>query len=239
VIESASEQSYYDYVDEYVFAPAGMTRSGSLPEETAVPDLSVGYTAAGGPVRPNTDTLPYRGTPAGGGYTTVEDVWRFATALIGHRLLDQTHTALVTSVQANARWSGPCVCYGFFERRIYGIRSFGHSGGAPGMSAELAIYPDSGHIVAVLANMAPPSPKTPARSSIAGCRSHRRKKPLAASTRSRICLPGPNPVPSIWPAMSGCCTRSSLRPAPLARQPPRVQEERLGLQGDQRPHIDG
>ena len=156
MIESASEQSYYDYVDEYVFAPAGMTRSGSLPEETAVPDLSVGYTAAGGPVRPNTDTLPYRGTPAGGGYTTVEDVWRFATALIGHRLLDQTHTALVTSVQANARWSGPCVCYGFFERRIYGIRSFGHSGGAPGMSAELAIYPDSGHIVAVLANMDPP-----------------------------------------------------------------------------------
>jgi len=33
----------------------------------------------------------------------------------------------------------------------------GHTGGAPGINAQLDIYPDSGHIVAVLANYDPPA----------------------------------------------------------------------------------
>jgi hypothetical protein len=90
----------------------------------------------------NTDVLPYRGNPAGGGYTTVEDLWRFAVALTGLRLLDARHTTMVTSGHVEAGWGGRCVAYGFFERHIYGIRSFGAGGGAPGMSADLTIHPD-------------------------------------------------------------------------------------------------
>ena len=33
-----------------------------------------------------------------------------------------------------------------------GVRSFGHSGGAPGMNGDLRIFPDSGYVVAALAN---------------------------------------------------------------------------------------
>jgi CubicO group peptidase (beta-lactamase class C family) len=40
VIENVTGQSYYDYVDQHVYAPAGMTRAGALPEDTAVPDLA-------------------------------------------------------------------------------------------------------------------------------------------------------------------------------------------------------
>jgi len=36
----------------------------------------------------NTDTLPYRGTSAGGGYSTVEDLLKFASAVENHKLLD-------------------------------------------------------------------------------------------------------------------------------------------------------
>lgn len=157
VIEAASGQSYYDYVDEHVFTPAGMTRTGALPEESAVADLAVGYTTEDGHDRPNTHTLPYRGTPAGGGYSTVEDLWRFATALTGHQLLDAHHTALVTTPRGNVGWVDRWFGYGFFETTIWGVRGFGHKGGAPGMSGDLAIYPDSGHIVAVLANIDPPA----------------------------------------------------------------------------------
>jgi CubicO group peptidase (beta-lactamase class C family) len=158
VIEAVSGQNYYDYVDEHVFAPAGMTRSGALPEESAVPDLAVGYTrhdTEDGHERRNTDTLPYRGTSAGGGYTTVEDLHRFATALTDHQLLDARHTALVTTAQGNVGWDGRCAGYGFFENPVWGgtQRTFGHNGGAPGMSGDLGVFPDSGYIVAVLANM--------------------------------------------------------------------------------------
>jgi CubicO group peptidase (beta-lactamase class C family) len=166
VIEKVSRQDYDDYLDQHVFAPAGMIRTGALPEESAVPDLAVGYTtythehgynAEDGHERPNTDTLLYRGTPAGGGYTTVEDLWRFATALIGNRLLDAHHTALVTTAQGNAGWEGRHAAYGFFQNMVFGrIFTYGHKGGAPGMSGDLGIWPESGHVVAILANMDPP-----------------------------------------------------------------------------------
>ena len=42
--------------------------------------------------------------------------------------------------------------YGFGESVEGGVRSFGHSGGAPGMNGDLRIFPDSGYVVAALAN---------------------------------------------------------------------------------------
>ena len=68
-----SGQSYYDYTRTHIFEPLGMNSTGNEPEVGHVPNLSVGYTHMGprpgppGPLRPNTDTLPYRGTAAGGG----------------------------------------------------------------------------------------------------------------------------------------------------------------------------
>src|SRR5262249_43768245 len=72
VIERVSGQSYYDYVLEHIYKPAGMTRSGSEPESEAVADRSIGYMRRPGVSgwTPNTATLPYRGTSAGGGYST-------------------------------------------------------------------------------------------------------------------------------------------------------------------------
>ena len=48
VIAKVSGQSYYDYVRDHVYRPAGMTSSGSEPEDQAVSDRSVGYTRMGG-----------------------------------------------------------------------------------------------------------------------------------------------------------------------------------------------
>jgi CubicO group peptidase (beta-lactamase class C family) len=100
VIEAVSGQSYYDYVSAHVFAPAGMSSTGSEPESSHVAGLSIGYMRANGRVVPNTATLPYRGTSAGGGYTTVEDLQRFAAALVSHRLLDAHFTELLVTGKA-------------------------------------------------------------------------------------------------------------------------------------------
>jgi len=60
VIKRVTGQSYYDYVRQHVYAPAGMTTSGSLPDSEAVADRSIAYTKAPGTTAsvPNTDTLP-------------------------------------------------------------------------------------------------------------------------------------------------------------------------------------
>lgn len=158
VVEKVSGESYYDYVRDHIFKPAGMTASGSAPEGEAAENRSVGYTKFGGKNMwtPNTETLPFRGTSAGGGYATVEDLVRFADALARHKLLDAEHTKLLTTGKVTARGPGK-YAYGFFDGETDGVRSFGHGGGAPGMNGELQIYPQSGYVVAVLANMDPPA----------------------------------------------------------------------------------
>ena len=110
VIEKVSGESYYDYVRKHVYAPAGMTSTGSEPESAAVPDRSIGYTDEDGKLKPNTDTLPYRGMSAGGGYSTVEDLLRFANALQQHKLLDaEVHGAAHHREGRHARQRTP-VC---------------------------------------------------------------------------------------------------------------------------------
>jgi CubicO group peptidase (beta-lactamase class C family) len=151
IVEKASGQTYYDYVRDHIFKPAGMSGSGSDPEDVAVPGRAIGYMQEKGAWVPNTGTLPYRGTSAGGGYTTVRDLLRFATALTGHSLLDATHTALLTTGKVETPRGGR-YAYGFEDTIDGGVRSFGHSGGAPGMNGELQIFPESGYVVAALAN---------------------------------------------------------------------------------------
>ena len=157
IIEKVSGQSYYDYVREHVYVPAGMTSTASDPESQAVSNRSIGYTQmdAGGQLKPNTDTLPYRGTSAGGGYSTVGDLARFATALEQDKLLNAHYTELLTTGKAGTPENG--YAYGFGDRKMNGMRCFGHGGGAPGMNGDLEICPGTGYVVAVLANMDPPA----------------------------------------------------------------------------------
>jgi hypothetical protein len=53
--------------------------------------------------------------------------------------------------------NGAKYAYGFEDERKNGAGAVGHSGGAPGMSGDLRIYPHSGYIVAVLSNLDPPA----------------------------------------------------------------------------------
>jgi CubicO group peptidase (beta-lactamase class C family) len=156
IIERVSGQDYYDYVRVHIYKPAHMRDTGSDPEDQPVPQRSLGY------MRPpsatdwasNNETLPYRGTAAGGGYSTVRDLHRFVVALTGGTLLNRTSLDLLTTGKVEG---GPGrYAYGFGDVSVGGVRWFGHSGGAPGMNGDLRVYPQAGYIIAVLANQDPP-----------------------------------------------------------------------------------
>jgi CubicO group peptidase (beta-lactamase class C family) len=132
-----------------------MTSTGSEPESVAVPNRAVGYTDENGRVVPNADTLPYRGSPAGGGYSTVGDLVKFAQALEHHVLLDAEHVEMMTTVKPESTQGNYGFGFGVFDRN--GTRCFGHNGGAPGMNGDLEICPSNGYVVAVLANVDPPA----------------------------------------------------------------------------------
>jgi D-alanyl-D-alanine carboxypeptidase len=152
VIEKASGMSYHDYVQRQVFEPAGMTHTGSLPETDRVEARSSGYMRVGGRWVSNADTLPARGMAAGGGYSTLADLLKFAQALQSGKLLPKVRLDEATTAHTAGGWYG----LGFMAPAD-GAKWYGHDGGAQGMSTVLHIYPDSGYTVIALSNIDPPS----------------------------------------------------------------------------------
>jgi len=158
VVEKVSGQDYFDYIREHIYRPAGMTNSDSYDLEVDTPNLAIGYTNQGlggpspGPRRNNLFMHVVKGGPAGGGFSTVEDLAKFAAALQGHKLLDAEHTDLVLKGKVPAFGPDTKYGYGFMERVESGKRVVGHGGGFPGISGQLDIYRDQGYVLAVLSN---------------------------------------------------------------------------------------
>jgi D-alanyl-D-alanine carboxypeptidase len=153
LIEQVTGGSYDDYVGDHVFRRAGMRSTGALSESVVVPDRAVGYlrSSPGSDWVPNTDTLPWRGTAAGGGYSTVGDLLRFAQALESGRLISEA--MLADATRPHQQQYG----YGFGVQGQGSLRSYGHGGGAPGMNGELRIFPQLGYVVVSLSNLDPPA----------------------------------------------------------------------------------
>lgn len=152
IIEMASGMNYYEYIQKNIFAKAGMTNSGSFFKTEKVAKLAKGYEDG----KSNYDSMPVRGSAAGGGYSTPEDLLKFAEALTGHKLLDKAHTELVTTGKVDTGGNGK-YAYGFGDFNDNGVRSFGHGGGAPGINSDLIIFPESGYVVIAMGNFSPPN----------------------------------------------------------------------------------
>jgi CubicO group peptidase (beta-lactamase class C family) len=162
VIEHLSRESYQDYVREHVFKPAGMINTDNYNIDDDIPNLALSYTFMGnnmhplpvGQVRSNVFMSIARGGAAGGGYSTVEDLLHFSQALEGHKLLNQQYTDLDMTGKIVERKSGSVkYAYGLEEDLANGVRIVGHSGGAPGVSSNLDIYPDLGYTVVIMSNL--------------------------------------------------------------------------------------
>lgn len=156
LIQKTSGKSYYDFVQENVFAPAGMKSTASLAEEESVEQRSKGYMKKGDVWVDNKDTLPYRGTSAGGGYSTVGDLFRFALGLHSGKLLDRKLLQEAIRVQEKPPRGNMGYGYGFIVETSP-VARFGHGGGAPGMNGELFIYPENGFVISALSNFDPPA----------------------------------------------------------------------------------
>ena len=132
LVERLSGEDYYEYVRKHVYVPAGMTRTGSFPVDSLPPNTAIGYTTGDpeapptAPQRRNTEFLPGRGSAAGGGYSTAQDLLAFVQALREGRVP-----------------AGPPAGVGI-------------AGGAPGTNAALEGDMPGGYDVVVLTNLDPP-----------------------------------------------------------------------------------
>ena len=119
------------YLQKHILGPAGMTRTGFFDVDSLPPWAAVGYTTGDpdrrdGPVHPNTETLPGRGSPAGGSYSTVGDLLRYVHA---------QRTGIITGTSG---------------------KPIGWAGGSPGANTFLVPDLPGDYTLIVLANMDPP-----------------------------------------------------------------------------------
>jgi CubicO group peptidase (beta-lactamase class C family) len=157
IVARVSGLDYHEYVRRNVFGPAGMASSDSYEADAVVPNLAEGYTRnwdendhAGEPLRRNIYTRPVRGSAAGGGYSTAEDLLRFVEAVRSHRLLSAPYTQWLLG--------GPEPAAGAPAAPVRrGSGGMGIAGGAPGINAALEFGAGDEPVVIVLANLDPPA----------------------------------------------------------------------------------
>lgn len=157
VIEVASGQDYYAYLQRHIFDPAGMTSTGFWLESEPLNGRVIGYDPGQNGLAMVQGVPTDRASPAGGATSTAGDMLRFSRALMAHKLLDATHADQLLTGRVQM---GPNMKYalGFGDvgRGTPG-HHVGHNGGAPGQNADLQIYPEAGYVVIVLSNFSPPS----------------------------------------------------------------------------------
>jgi D-alanyl-D-alanine carboxypeptidase len=156
VVEKLTGLSYFEYVRERIFQPLDMSSTDSYAIDDVVPNLAVGYARYEddplgiGPRRPNWIFLQWKGSAAGGGYSTTGDLLKFVRALRHNRLLRVGIVDTLLAPHAHGDWYG----YGFLVQEVGGKQVRGHGGGGPGsgISSELGWFLDGSYVVIVLGN---------------------------------------------------------------------------------------
>jgi D-alanyl-D-alanine carboxypeptidase len=155
IIEKVSGFAYADFIYKEILQPLGM--------RDTVFDASVAAVAMSRMAPDGTHKEPLavprvflRSSPAGGIYSTVEDLATFLTALNGGHLLRAKTLAELLTPRPDPSARDKLYAYGFNVRPEHPYR-VGHGGGAPGMNAEIALYPESGRQIIALSNRDPPT----------------------------------------------------------------------------------
>ena len=152
VIEIVSGQSYFEYVRENIFKPAGMTNTDSYQLDQINPNLAVGYekrfTDNGVEWSNNVFSHVMRGGPQGGGFSTAEDLLKFDQALRSGKLVSAEMVKTLTTPKPEL--NSPNYGYGFQVDTANGTA--GHGGGFTGISSNLDMHLGSGWTAIVLSN---------------------------------------------------------------------------------------
>jgi D-alanyl-D-alanine carboxypeptidase len=154
IVERASGQPFGTYLQQNVFAPAGLAATSYCPQ--LPPGLAQGYQVSGSDFQPmKSDNLSlYMG--AGGLCTTAPDLVRWQQALASGRVVSDVDYQAMTSPAKLP--SGKPLTYGYGLRvGAYGGQlAVYHQGQVPGFSAVLVYYPGDDIAVALLTNTQAP-----------------------------------------------------------------------------------
>ena len=150
IIEDVTGDTYFDYIRENIYKPASMSETDSFEMDYPVENLAIGYVPdSSSPWGWQNNLFKHviKGGPAGGGFSTVGDLHRFARALQTGKLVSSASLEKIWTDHSDSSYG-----YGFSIEDGEAGRVVGHGGGFPGLNGKLDMFLDSGYVVAVLAN---------------------------------------------------------------------------------------
>lgn len=157
IIEVVSGKNYFDYIQQHVLEPAGMTSTGFFEMTDSIPDVATGYSrrwrGPGSPPdhrrRSNVLVQVFKGSPAGGAFSNVDDLLKFDQALRNGTLISSGTLRLFTTPQIAVR-AGRHWGYGFSTE--YHGEVAGHGGDAEGIGADWKMDFRTGYTAVILTN---------------------------------------------------------------------------------------
>jgi CubicO group peptidase (beta-lactamase class C family) len=175
IVAEVSGQSFHDYLDDHVFAPAGMTSTGVYTREQQLTDPRIAHAysldAAGERVDITAEQLIWQA--AGDPYSTAPDLVRFAAAMQDGTLLGSAYTHVTVSPKLPLGPGGATFAtYAPIARLLGEQWILGHNGGGQGIANNVDWFPGSGWIAVIVGNYDFPGASEPivslARQLIAG-----------------------------------------------------------------------
>jgi CubicO group peptidase (beta-lactamase class C family) len=142
IVEKVSGTDYYDYVRQHITGPLGMASTGSYPSDGSVAGLArpLVRDKEGWRLAP----LRYRGTSAGGGYSTPRDILAFSRGLLSGKLVKPETFGLLTTAKNKGLQAPFDYGYGFILDEESAGASFGHGGTARGINFAFRTFPETG-----------------------------------------------------------------------------------------------
>ncbi|AUP79258.1 serine hydrolase [Flavivirga eckloniae] len=151
IIEKISGLEYDEYLEKNIYALASMKNTGNFDLDHPIDNAAEGYTTSEvypDKLKINIHTYPSKGNAAGGGYTTLNDLYHFAQAIQNNKLLNSEYTTLFTTPLSKNNHYG----YGMQFPNPEEGTIFGHSGGHFGVGSEWRVYTKEGYTVILLTN---------------------------------------------------------------------------------------
>jgi CubicO group peptidase (beta-lactamase class C family) len=153
-VETASGSSYFEYLRLHVLEPAGLEWTRPDDVQAIIPNRARGYRLTGGGSllnSPLSDTS--NRVPGGGLVGTVEDVARFASALLAGELVKPETLKLMWTNQPTRDRKPTGFGLGFVVARRGGEREIYHTGGQSRVSTLLYMRPERRMAVVLLTNL--------------------------------------------------------------------------------------
>ncbi|KHE72189.1 serine hydrolase [Halobacillus sp. BBL2006] len=153
VVESITERSFQEYIEENIFKLCDMNDSGYFSMDQLPENTSYGYIKGeDGRWRSNIYSVPVKGGADGGAYVTAPDMVRFWEALMNEKILSVSMKRELLTPRIQVK-EGIFYGYGLWmnieDDQVYKYHVMGYD---PGVSFHSSFYPETRSSLVVLSN---------------------------------------------------------------------------------------